>query len=62
MTNIGKDVEERKSLCTAGRDGTGTANMENSIWGLHENFKTELPCNLVITLQGIFLKKTKTLI
>ena len=21
MTNIGKDVEERKSLCTAGRDG-----------------------------------------
>ena len=41
---------------------TGTANMENSIWGLHENFKIELPCNLVITLQGIFLKKTKTLI
>ena len=42
---------------------TGTANMENSIWEtVYENFKIELPWNLVIPLQGIFLKKTKTLI
>ena len=40
MTNIGKDVEERKSLCTAGRMETGTANMEKSIWEtVYENFK-----------------------
>ena len=41
---------------------TGTANMENSIWGLHENFKIELPHSSAIARLGTCPKKTKLFI
>ena len=59
ITNVGKGVEERKSLCLAGGDGNWHGHSGNNMEG-SQKLILELPYDPKTTLLGIYPKEMKS--
>ena len=58
-SNVGKDVEKRKPLCTVGNRKLMKP-LWKTVWRLLKRLKIKLPCYSAIPLLSIYLKEMKS--